>query len=224
MVHAADRLLRVGAIATGLLNADRRFAAPMYAPILNNLIVVATFLTFAAMSGPAPARTRLATGAQQLVLGIGTTLGVVGNDRRPLAIAAPHRIPVRVASPRTGRGGLADRPSRGWVVVYVAANQIGYLIVLILAAETQGGYTAYGAAFLLFQLPHAIFTVSIVTALLPAMSSRWADGDIPGSVRSSRGYPRDGDHRRACRTRLPGDRPRHRASAPRARSDRRGER
>ena len=30
----------VGAVATGLLNAHRRFAAPMFAPILNNLIVI----------------------------------------------------------------------------------------------------------------------------------------------------------------------------------------
>jgi putative peptidoglycan lipid II flippase len=170
----------VGAIATGLLNADRRFAAPMYAPILNNLIVIATFLTFAAMPGPAAGSHELATGAQQLVLGIGTTLGVIGMtlglwpSLRRTGFRFAWRLHVRdEAVARIGR--LA-----GWVVVYVAANQVGYLLVLILAAETQGGYTAYGAAFLLFQLPHAIFTVSIVTALLPAMSSRWADGDVAG--------------------------------------------
>jgi putative peptidoglycan lipid II flippase len=64
-----------------------------------------------------------------------------------------------------------------WVVVYVVANQLGYLVVLILAARVKGGYTAYAAAFMLFQLPHAIFVVSVFTALLPAMSSRWVDGD-----------------------------------------------
>jgi putative peptidoglycan lipid II flippase len=64
-----------------------------------------------------------------------------------------------------------------WVVVYVVANQLGYLVVLILAARVKGGYTAYAAAFILFQLPHAIFVVSVFTALLPAMSSRWVDGD-----------------------------------------------
>ncbi len=53
-------------------------------------------------------------------------------------------------------------------------------MVLVLAAARKGDYTAYGVAFILFQLPYAIFTVSIVTALLPAMSSRWADGDIAG--------------------------------------------
>ena len=36
------------------------------------------------------------------------------------------------------------------------------------------------AAFILFQLPHAIFAVSIMTALLPALSSRWTGGDTDG--------------------------------------------
>jgi len=31
-----------------------------------------------------------------------------------------------------------------------------------------GGYTAYSYAYIFFQLPHAIFAVSIFTALLPS--------------------------------------------------------
>jgi len=170
----------LGAIATALLNADRRFAAPMFAPILNNLIVIATFAIFAAMPGPTPGSHQVATHAQELVLAIGTTLGVVGMTLAlwPSLRRTGFRFHWRLqlhdeAVVRIGR--LA-----GWVLVYVAANQLGYLVVLILAAATLGGYTAYGAAFILFQLPHAIFTVSIVTALLPAMSSRWTDGDVAG--------------------------------------------
>jgi putative peptidoglycan lipid II flippase len=48
----------IGAVATGLLNAHRRFAAPMFAPIVNNLLVSATFFLFAfapgAPSQPSP--------------------------------------------------------------------------------------------------------------------------------------------------------------------------
>jgi putative peptidoglycan lipid II flippase len=170
----------LGAVATAQLNADRRFAAPMFAPILNNVIVIATFLTFAAMPGPPAGSHELATHAQELVLAIGTTLGVVGMT---LALWPSLR--------RTGfrfrwRLDLKDEAVRriarlaGWVLVYVAANQVGYLVVIVLAAAVQGGYTAYGDAFILFQLPHAIFTVSIVTALVPGMSSRWAARDVAG--------------------------------------------
>jgi putative peptidoglycan lipid II flippase len=170
----------LGAVAIGLLNAHRRFAPPMFAPILNNLVVIGTFLLFAALPGPVPGSNELATDAQRLVLAIGTTLGVAtmtvalwpfvratGFRFRWLAV---HRDPAIRTILR-----LAT-----WVFVYVVANQLGYLVVMILAGERQGGYTAYAAAFILFQLPHAIFAVSIFTALLPAMSSRWTARDLPG--------------------------------------------
>ena len=99
----------IGAVAAGLLNAHRRFAAPMFAPIANNLIVIATFLIFAAMPGPAdPAE--LATGAQQLVLAIGTTLGVVAMTAAlwPSVRATGFRF--RWLGGIRRRGDRADRP------------------------------------------------------------------------------------------------------------------
>ena len=169
----------LGAVATGLLNAHRRFAPPMFAPILNNLVVIGTFALFVALQ-PEPGSNEVATDAQRLVLAIGTTLGVIamtvvlwpfvratGFRFRWMAV---HRDPAIRTMMR-----LAT-----WVVVYVIANQVGYLVVMILAGERQGGYTAYAAAFILFQLPHAIFAVSIFTALLPAMSSRWTARDLVG--------------------------------------------
>jgi putative peptidoglycan lipid II flippase len=169
----------IGAVASGLLNANRRFAAPMFAPIANNVIVISTFLIFAAMPGPSNPG-ELATGAQQLVLAIGTTLGVV-------AMTAALWPSVRATGFRfRWLGGIRDeaivRIGRlaTWVVVYVVANQLGYLVIVILAGGPTGGYSSYAAAFILFQLPHAIFAVSILTALLPAMSSRWAAEDLDG--------------------------------------------
>jgi len=170
----------IGAVAAGLLNAHRRFAAPMFAPIANNVIVIVTFLIFAAMPGPAEGSHELATGAQQLVLAIGTTLGVV-------AMTGALWPSVRATGFRfRWLGGIRDeaivRIGRlaTWVVVYVVANQLGYLVIVILAGGPTGGYSSYAAAFILFQLPHAIFAVSILTALLPAMSSRWAAEDLDG--------------------------------------------
>ncbi len=170
----------LGAIATGLLNAHRRFAAPMFAPIVNNLIVIATFLTFAAMAGPAAGSGQVATDAQRLVLAIGTTLGVAGMTLAlwPSLRATGFRFRW-IADYRHEAVRTIVRLA-AWVVVYVVANQLLYLVILIMAAEDQGGYTAYASAFILFQLPHAIFAVSIFTALLPAMSSRWAAGDVQG--------------------------------------------
>lgn len=169
-----------GAIANGLLNSHRRFAPTMFAPILNNLVVIATFVAFAAMPGPAAESHDLATSAQRIVLAIGTTAGVVvmtaalwpavrsTGFRFRWAAGWRHEAVARIA--RLAR----------WVFVYVLANQLGYLVVMVLALRETGGYAAYAAAFILFQLPHAVFAVSIFTALLPAMSGRWAHDDVAG--------------------------------------------
>ncbi|HXF36354.1 MAG TPA: murein biosynthesis integral membrane protein MurJ, partial [Actinomycetota bacterium] len=170
----------VGTVLIGLLNAHRRFAAPMFAPILNNLVVVATFLAFAAVAGPDRSDPTALSGGERLLLAAGTTLGV--------AVMTVALWPsLRATGFRFAwRAGLRHPMIRriaalaGWTLLYVVVNQLGYLSVPILAGERQGRYVAYTSAFILFQLPHAIFAVSVMTALLPAMSSRHADGDREG--------------------------------------------
>jgi putative peptidoglycan lipid II flippase len=170
----------LGAVATGLLNTHRRFAVPMFAPILNNLIVTATFFGFAAMPGPSEPSVQAITTAQRTLLAFGTTAGVVVMS---LALwPSLRRVGFRWRWTPDVRDEGVRRIARlaGWAMLYVAVNQVGYLLVIVLAAGVQGGYTAYAAAFIFFQLPHGIFAVSIMTALLPAMSSRWAGGDRDG--------------------------------------------
>jgi putative peptidoglycan lipid II flippase len=61
----------------------------------------------------------------------------------------------------------------GWVVVYVAANQLAYVVIIILAGSIcDACYQIYATAFIIFLLPHSIFAVSIFTALLPGMAER----------------------------------------------------
>jgi putative peptidoglycan lipid II flippase len=170
----------LGAVITGLLNAHRKFAVPMFAPILNNLIVIGTMIAFAAMPGGSDiSGSDAITGAQKLVLALGTTLGVVAMTL--VLLPSLRRVGFRFrwrfdwgheAVRRIARLSL-------WVFVYVAVNQLGLLVVIVLGAGKLE-YTAYNSAFILFQLPHAIFAVSIMTALLPALSSRWAEGDRDG--------------------------------------------
>src|SRR4029450_5970251 len=65
-----------GAVMTGLLNAPRRFGVPMFAPILNNLVVIAVGLTFHALVGQQVPQVGEITTGQKLLLGLGTTAGV----------------------------------------------------------------------------------------------------------------------------------------------------
>jgi putative peptidoglycan lipid II flippase len=173
----------IGAVATGLLNAHRKFASPMFAPILNNLMVTATFFLFAALPGPSVPTPGGITDLQRYVLAIGTTLGVVGMSvalwpyLRGLGFRFRWRWDLRDAGLR--RIATLAR----WTFVYVMANQVGYLFIIVLAGRVQGGITAYQSAFIFFQLPHAIFAVSIMTALLPSLSSQWSGRD-PAAFRA----------------------------------------
>lgn len=164
----------LAAITAGLLNAHKRFGAPMYTPILNNLAVVAVFVTFHQLYGRVTLET--VSTSQLLLIGLGTTAGVV--------LMAVAQLPFLRGLGRYRPTLHFRHPSfrKLWrlsvfVIGYVVVNQIGYFIVQILANEQQGGYTAYVNAFMFFMLPHGLFAVSVITALLPGMSSLAVDRD-----------------------------------------------
>ena len=158
----------LAAITAGLLNAHKRFGPPMYTPVLNNLAVIAVFVAFHQAYPQALSLDEVTT-KQLWIIGAGTTIGV--------ALMALAQIPFLKGLGRYRLTFSIRHPSvrklarlSVFVVGYVVANQIGYLIVLYLARTQQGGYSAYVAAFTFFMLPHGLFAVSITTALLPAMS------------------------------------------------------
>jgi putative peptidoglycan lipid II flippase len=173
----------VGAVIIGLLQAHRRFAAPMFAPILNNLVVIGTFVAYAAVRGSRAPDVRTITDLERTILAGGTTLGVVVMTLAlwPSLRAIGYRIRLRLAWRHEAVRQLVRLA--GWVAVYVAANQVAYVVVIVLNNRFDAGPQIYTTAFTVFQLPHAIFAVSIFTALLPGMSERWATGD-PAGVRT----------------------------------------
>jgi putative peptidoglycan lipid II flippase len=191
--------LGVGATIGAILNTRGRFGPPMWAPVLNNVVVIITLVVFLAQTvGEGRADLLPLSTAQLLTLGIGTTAGIVVQT---VALLPALRATGFTLRPLLGLP-LADlrRAGRlaGWVLVYVAANQVALLIVVRLAraaGNTSGpgsgiGYSAYLYAFTIFSLPHAIVGVSIITALLPRMSRAALDhrldrlwGDLAGGLR-----------------------------------------
>ncbi|HEY7281524.1 MAG TPA: murein biosynthesis integral membrane protein MurJ [Actinomycetota bacterium] len=169
----------LGAVASGLLNAHRRFTAPMFAPILNNLIVIGTMVLYVALPTQASGAP---TGLQRYVLAIGTTLGVIAMTLALLP--SLRRTGFRFAWRWNWRSEAVRRIARLalWVFVYVLVNQLGLIVIIVLATGATA-YTVYNFAFIFFQLPHAIFAVSVMTALLPALSARWANHET-GEFRS----------------------------------------
>ena len=162
----------VGAVMTGLLNAHRRFGVPMFAPILNNLVVIAVGLTFHLLVGQQVPQLGEVTTGQKLLLGLGTTAGVAAMTLVQWPFL--RRIGFRFHFVWNWRDRAIRKMATlsAYTVGYVVTNQLGYLLVPILAYGVQGGYTAYSTAFIFFQLPHGVFAVSVMTALLPPMSEQ----------------------------------------------------
>ena len=169
-------LLAGMAVGSAILNARRRFAAPMFAPVLNNVVAIAALFAAPHFISAAGQRS-LHLGAGLVVLGLGTTLGYVAQ----LAGLVPsmRSIGARlrpVWNPRHPAVRVAARLS-GWTFGFVIANQVAYLIVVALANKRSGELSSYQAAFQFFQLPHAIVAVSVTSALLPELSSAAARND-----------------------------------------------
>ena len=169
----------VGAVMTGLLNAHRRFGVPMFAPILNNLVVIAVGLTFHALVGQQVPQVGEVTTGQKLLLGLGTTAGVAAMTLVQWPFL--RRIGFRFHFVWNWRDKAIRKMATlsAYTVGYVVTNQLGYLLVPVLAYGVQGGYTAYSTAFIFFQLPHGVVAVSVMTALLPPLSEQAVAADWP---------------------------------------------
>lgn len=167
----------LGAVLGAWLNTRGRFGPPMWAPVLNNLVVIATGLVFVLVEGPGQLTSGSITDTQVAVLGVGVTLGIVAQTVAlvPALRATGLRLRPRFDLRGTGLGEAA-RLAR-WTFFYVVCNQLVFVVVVQLAsgAPEDRGYPSYTYAFLLWQLPHAIVAVSVITALLPAMSRSAAD-------------------------------------------------
>ncbi|HUR51133.1 MAG TPA: murein biosynthesis integral membrane protein MurJ [Mycobacteriales bacterium] len=162
----------VGALLGAWLNTRGRFGPPMWAPVLNNVVVIGALVVFALLPGPDDLTSGSITDQQVAVLGIGVTLGIVAQTLAllPALRATGLRLVPRLDLRGTGLG-QAGRLAR-WTFFYVVCNQLVLLVVVNLAsgAPEDRGYPSYTNAFLLWQLPHAVVAVSVITALLPAMS------------------------------------------------------
>ena len=167
-----------GMIMTAALHAHRRFALPAIAPIFNNVIVIGAYLAYLTSRGNRSPALDDITSAETMILGLGTTLGVVAMTLclvpqlrsigwRFRFTWEPHHEAVR----RGARLGA-------WALGYAGGYQAGLIVVLALANRIEGGVAAYQWAYTFFYLPHALFGVPIFAVLFTAMSESAAREDL----------------------------------------------
>jgi len=178
-----------GAVLGAILNTRGSYAPPMWAPVLNNLVVIVTGLVFLLVRSGQTVTVGSLTDGQVALLGIGTTLGIVAQTIALLPSLRAAGVPLRPRFDLRGTGLRRAGRLAKWVLLYVVANQLAYVVVVRLSSQQElvdagRGYPSYIAAFVLWQLPHAIVAVSVITALLPQMSRAAADGRA-GDLRAS---------------------------------------
>ena len=165
-------------------NAKGKFGPMMWAPVFNNLVVIGVFAYFLHISKGWKVAT--ISHNQATWLGIGTTAGFV--IQLACLIPVIKRTNIRIR-PRFDWRDPEIRKSlhlASWTLAFAAFSQLSYLVTLNLSTSaavralkagitTGVGYTPYGNAFLIFFLPHSVVTISIVTAILPLLSSHAID-------------------------------------------------
>jgi putative peptidoglycan lipid II flippase len=169
------------AIATALLNAHRRFAAPAVTPVLNNLLVTAIFVALPHLSkGPLTLQGVRGDWGILALLGFGTTAGIAAMAVPLLPALKRAGIRLRpVFKPRHPAVRKVVRLS-GWTAGYVAVNQVALWIILVLANGTKGGISVYQGAYVFFQLPHGLVAVSLMTTITPELAETAARGEFAG--------------------------------------------
>ncbi|MCI3274710.1 murein biosynthesis integral membrane protein MurJ [Streptomyces cylindrosporus] len=175
-----------------VLNARGKFGAMMWTPVLNNIVIIVTlgmFLwVYGTSAGSGITVTNIPPEGQRL-LGIGVLLGLVVQALAMIPYLRETGFRLRPRFDWKGHGlGKAAMLAK-WTVLFVLANQAGALVVTQLATAAVKdtniagtGFSAYANAQLIWGLPQAIITVSLMAALLPRISRSAAEDDA-GAVR-----------------------------------------
>lgn len=157
----------VNTIAVGVLQSHRRFFLATFAPVLNNLITIASFLTYPFIAA------QNQTLAYYVLAG-GATVGV--------AVMTLALIPTLlslgyVPRPQLGHPALLPTMKLAGPMVILVAASVGFQLFGTFLATEFSAVADITYAFVIFSVPYGIFAVAISSALLPELSEQHALGD-----------------------------------------------
>ncbi|MBV9448323.1 MAG: virulence factor MviN [Streptosporangiaceae bacterium] len=182
MVNATGNMLAVFApqvvlyglsvVLFGLLQAYRRFTGPALAPVISNLVLIASFLAFGALDAGLPlAKTPLLA---EFVLSAGATLGIATlvlvvlppTWRLHLKLRPTLRLPPGVARRASGLASVG--------IVELIAIDVSNVVVIALAngRGDTGALVIFNYAWLVFNAVYAVLALSVVTSAFPVLSAR----------------------------------------------------
>ncbi len=177
-------LYGIGAIATAVLHAQRRFVVPAVAPIGNTVVMVGFLVAFRVVAGPDPGLDLTTT--EKVLLGLGGTLGVVAFVAAPTIAVwrSGFRLVPRLSRRHEGLGALLRLS--GWASVQHGFAALLYGAAIIAGGSVEGGVVAYQVGWFLFLAPYGIIAQPIHTAILPELVTEHGEGDTDAFAASVR--------------------------------------
>jgi len=168
----------LSSVFMAILNNRNHFSAPAWAPVVNNVVAIATLGLYVVVPGELSVDPVRMGNIKLLVLGIGTTLGVVAQAAVLLVAIRRERISLRPL------WGIDDRLKRfgamaAAMVLYVLISQFGLVVGnQIASAAAASGPAIYNYTWLVLMLPFGIIGVTVLTVVMPRLSRNAAADDI----------------------------------------------
>ncbi len=159
--------ISLAALAMGMLNSVRAFAAPAFSPVFFNLVIIGCAL-WLSPALPEPI--------------IGVAIGVVAGGAAQFAMQLPglrrrgmlFGFRFQPGHPGVRRIGRLMVPS----LLGLSVTQVNITVSTILASFFDGGPTYLFYGMRLIQFPLGIFGVALATAILPTLSAQAARGAL----------------------------------------------
>ena len=156
----------LGSVFSGVLNAHRDYFWSTFAPVLNNVIVIASFMGFA------PVSAQFGEQAGIILIAVGTTLGVFVQMACQIPALGKHgvhpHIHIDFKDPALRQTIALGIPTLLATVCMFVSTSITNAAALVVQPETGPSVIAY--ARLWYTLPYALIAASLSTALYTELS------------------------------------------------------
>lgn len=169
----------LSSVFMAILNTRNVFGPPAWAPVVNNIVAIATLVLYLLVPGELSLDPVEMGNAKLLVLGIGTTLGVFAQTAVLLVAIRQERISLRPL------WGIDDRLKKfgamaAAMVLYVLISQLGLIVGnRIASAAAASGPAIYNYTWLVLMLPFGMIGVTVLTVVMPRLSRNAAANDTP---------------------------------------------
>ncbi|MGB6109394.1 MAG: murein biosynthesis integral membrane protein MurJ, partial [Mycobacterium sp.] len=169
----------LSSVFMAILNNRNVFGPPAWAPVANNVVAIATLGLYLLVPGELSVDPVRMGNAKLLVLGIGTTVGVLVQAAILLFAIHSERVSLR---PLWGIDARLRRfgTMAAAMVLYVVISQVGLVVGnRIASTSAASGPAIYNYTWLVLQLPFGIIGVTILTVVMPRLSRNAAADDVP---------------------------------------------